>query len=158
MCEYCGCQSLDVIAELTAEHDRLRDLGRELGRAAHAEDANTARTISQMMRDVLGPHTLVEEGGLFPAMRADFTEQIDALTGEHRVIDSMLAELDSPRPAAGWSARAHVALNLLFEHILKEQDGVFPASLTTLRAHDWATVAEVRRQAGSPPAIFTDTA
>ncbi len=108
MCEYCGCQSLDAIAELTAEHDRLRELGRELGRAAQAEDASIARTISQTMRDVLGPHTVVEEGGLFPAMRADFPELIDALTGEHHVIDSMLAELDSPQPAADWPAnQAH---------------------------------------------------
>ncbi|MFI6586102.1 hypothetical protein [Embleya sp. NPDC050493] len=26
MCEYCGCQSIDAIAELTAEHDSVVNL------------------------------------------------------------------------------------------------------------------------------------
>ena len=145
MCEYCGCQSLSVIAELTAEHDRLRDLGRALAEAADAHDLTRARALSRAMRDVLGPHTAVEEGGLFPAMTGDFPDQIGALTGEHREIDSGL-DLDAAQD--GWPDRVHAVLATLFEHILKEQDGVFPASLTTLSARDWEDVAAVRRSAG----------
>lgn len=144
MCEYCGCQSLAAIAELTAEHDRLRDLGRDLARAADAGDLPGAQRISQTMRRVLAPHTAVEEDGLFPAMAGDFPDQIDALTGDHRDIDSALAELDADDVGADWPRRIHTALARLFEHILKEQDGVFPAALAALTARDWERVARSR--------------
>ena len=103
------------------------------------------------MRGVLAPHTAVEEGGLFPAMAGDFPDQIDALTGDHRDIDCALAELDAEHLGADWPLRVHTALGRLFEHILKEQDGVFPAALATLTARDWEAVARSRE-------AFTGTA
>ncbi|MFH8443044.1 hypothetical protein ACH4D3_17655 [Streptomyces sp. NPDC018026] len=83
MCEYCGCQSLTSIAELTREHDAV------------------------------------------VAMAAEFPD---------RLLD---------------------ALALLREHILKEQDGVFPAAPATLTTEQWEAVEAGRARAGSalpPPA------
>ncbi len=149
MCEYCGCQAIEVIADLTAEHDRLCELSRDLSDAARSADLRAARTLTDSMRAILGPHTAVEESGLFPALAGEFPEQIAVLTGEHRAIDAGLAELAEGAPATGWADRVLAALGQLFEHILKEQDGVFPAALAALSSHDWNGVAAVRSAAGS---------
>jgi hemerythrin-like domain-containing protein len=149
MCEYCGCQNIDVIADLTAEHDELRELGHALSKAADAGDLDAARPLAAAMRDLLGPHTAVEEGGLFPAMAGEYGAQLDGLTREHRSIDAALTELAAGSPGAEWRASTRRALADLFDHILKEQDGVFPAALATLGTHDWEATAAVRRSVGS---------
>lgn len=149
MCEYCGCDQIEAIAELTAEHDRLRELGRLLAAAAHADDVAGARAAAGQMRAVLRPHTEVEEVALFPAMAVEYPDQIAALTGEHRELERVLAALAGDPLPADWAVQANAAVEDLFEHILKEQDGVFPASVTTLGAHDWDAVDDVRRRVGS---------
>ncbi|MFC8419811.1 hemerythrin domain-containing protein [Streptomyces sp. NPDC057236] len=150
MCEYCGCQALETIDELTREHERVvtlisrvRDARRD---GAIARMAELAREITS----VLGPHTQVEEHGLFPAMAAEFPEQIAGLEAEHRRIESVLAEADGPfLTDPGWPDRLIDTLDLLREHILKEQDGVFPAALATLGTEDWEAVEKARAEAGS---------
>jgi hemerythrin-like domain-containing protein len=149
MCEYCGCQDIEQIADLTAEHDRLRELGRGLAGAARADDIDTARGFAREMRDVFAPHVAVEEQGLFPVMAAEFPEQIEALGIEHKTMDDALsAIIDGPLPD-DWHVLASDAVHELFEHILKEQDGVFPASVTTLEPHDWDALDEIRARVGS---------
>ncbi|WP_217145804.1 hemerythrin domain-containing protein [Streptomyces sp. AC627_RSS907] len=150
MCEYCGCQALETIDELTQEHERVvtlisrvRDARRD---GAIARMAELAREITS----VLGPHTQVEEHGLFPAMAAEFPEQIARLEAEHRRIESVLAEADGPfLTDPGWPDRLIDTLDLLREHILKEQDGVFPAALAILGTEDWEAVEKARAEAGS---------
>lgn len=155
MCEYCGCQEVEVIAELTAEHDRLRELGRELYAAARADELVRARELATAMRAVLRPHTAVEEAGLFRAMAGDFGDHVATLAVEHRVIDHVLAELADGLPVApGWPGRVAAALRQLLEHILKEQDGLFPAALATLSADEWAEIEEVRRIVGTELSVL----
>jgi hemerythrin-like domain-containing protein len=150
MCEYCGCQQNDVIAELTAEHERLRELARDLTVAADAEDRPAAGRLATQMRTVLGSHTEVEEAALFPALEADFGDHLARLVAEHRDIDVVLSELVSGQPQPGWPLRTQLALAHLFDHILKEQDGVFPAALATLTSADWDAVALARDHAHNP--------
>jgi hemerythrin-like domain-containing protein len=152
MCEYCGCQSLTAIDELTREHDYVVNLIGEV-RAAHAA-ADTPRmaAVARRIAAVLGPHTEVEEDGLFPALADDFPDHVAALRAEHRRIEAVLTEAalaEAGTADAGWPARLVEVLDLLREHILKEQDGVFPAALTTLRGPDWAAVEAVRARVGS---------
>ncbi|MCT7352024.1 hemerythrin domain-containing protein [Streptomyces sp. 15-116A] len=150
MCEYCGCQALETIDELTQEHDRVvtlisqvRDARRD---GAIARMAELAREITS----VLGPHTRVEEHGLFPALAGDFPEQIAALEDEHRRIEAVLAEADGPfLTDPTWPDRLIETLALLREHILKEQDGVFPAALANLDTEQWEAVEKARAEAGS---------
>ena len=150
MCEYCGCQQLDVVAELTAEHDRLRELGRDLAAAANAHDLLAARPLAMEMSSVLGPHTRVEELGLFPALHTDFGDQLDDLVDEHRSIEGALADLIGDAPSAAWPHRTLLTLAHLFDHILKEQDGVFPAALATLSASEWESISVVRNRVHAP--------
>ena len=147
MCEYCGCQSLTAIDELTREHDHVVNLIGEV-RAAHAAgDTPGMAAVAGRIAAVLGPHTEVEEDGLFPALADDFPDHVAALKAEHRRIEGVLAE--AATADAGWPDRLIEVLDVLREHILKEQDGVFPAALTTLRGPDWAAVEAVRARVGS---------
>lgn len=151
MCEYCGCQDVPAIAELTTEHDRLRELGRDLQKAAAADNFPTARAAADAMRAVLGPHTEVEELGLFPRLSDEFPDRMSALVDEHHSIDAVLVALsDTVTPPDGWRQQAHQVVAALFEHILQEQDGVFPAALATLDAAGWERLSAIRGQLAGP--------
>ncbi|MEU8817071.1 hemerythrin domain-containing protein [Actinoplanes sp. NPDC048796] len=142
MCEYCGCQSVTAIEELTREHDTVVAL---ISTVRTTTDPGRMAALSREIAAVLGPHTEVEEHGLFPLLAGDFPDQIHALESEHRHVEAVLAEAAHGTPTdPAWPHRLIVTLDLLRDHILKEQDGVFPAALTTLTGTDWDTVDKVR--------------
>jgi hemerythrin-like domain-containing protein len=152
VCEYCGCQAIASIAALTAEHDVVVNLIGTANAAVRAGDLSVAARQVGRILEVLEPHTAVEEQGLFPALAGDFPDHVGQLTGQHRTIESALVEAISPpegRPSADVEARLVRALYLLREHILAEQDGVFPAALAALGPDEWAAVEAVRSRVGS---------
>lgn len=150
MCEYCGCQDVPAIGELTREHERALDLIAEV-RAAHRDgDVERMACLSHRIAALLVPHIQAEERGLFSPLEAHLPDQMAQLRREHRSIDTVLEEtcaVGSWDPA--WAARLLGALDLLRWHILKEQDGVFPAALATLRTAEWDAIEDVREQVGS---------
>lgn len=150
MCEYCGCQSVTAIGELTREHDEVVNLI-SLVRDAH-RDGDTVRTaeLARRIAAVLEPHTEVEEHGLFPALADEFPEQLAALEDEHRRVEAVLGEAEAGTPSdPTWPDRLIGVLDLLRLHILKEQDGVFPAALAALSTEQWEAVEAVRARAGT---------
>ena len=155
MCDYCGCQDVPAIAALTSEHDQIREVAREASAAARAGDHRGAVVAAGRLLAALEPHTRIEEQGLFPAMAHEFGEHVGALTDQHRQLESALRALAAESaPLSGWQDRLTVALAELFEHILREQDGLFPASLSVLTARQWDTLDEVRaRVSGGPAAL-----
>ncbi|WP_230211140.1 hypothetical protein [Streptomyces kaniharaensis] len=67
----------------------------------------------------------------------------------HR-IEAVLGEATGTVPAdPTWPQRLLDVLGLLREHILKEQDGVFPAALAALSAAEWEAVEAVRERVGT---------
>jgi hypothetical protein len=61
----------------------------------------------------------------------------------------VLAEAASGVPAdPAWPDRLLDALAVLRAHILKEQDGVFPAALAFLSTEQWEAVEAVRARVG----------
>lgn len=150
MCEYCGCQAVPTIRDLTREHDLVVELiGEARSVARHAALPELAE-LSCRIAAILGPHTTVEEEGLFPALDLDFPGHIAILRDEHRQIEAVLDEARLGIPAdPAWPARLIAALGLLRQHILKEQDGIFPAALATLHPGDWDTAEAVRARVGS---------
>ena len=150
MCEYCGCQALTAIDDLTREHDMVVNLIGEV-RAAHAlTDTARMAELARQITSVLEPHTYVEERGLFPVLAADFPDQVTALQAEHRHIEAVLGEATGGAPAEpNWPARLVETLDLLREHILKEQNGVFPAALANLNPKDWDAIEAIRASVGT---------
>ena len=147
MCEYCGCQQIEALGELTREHEEIRELARE---AVDAGTADAAVAAVQQLLAALAPHNRVEEDGLFAAMAAQFPEHTDSLRAEHQEIgDLITAFLTDPADRTP----LYRALDMLFEHILREQDGLFPAALAYLGPAEWDEIDRVRarsRGAGFP--------
>ncbi|MEN3533588.1 hemerythrin domain-containing protein [Microbispora sp. ZYX-F-249] len=151
MCEYCGCQALATIDELTREHDVVVDLIGDARTAHTADDVDAMAAIARRIAVVLAPHTEVEEHGLFPAMAVEFPDHIAGLEAEHRLIEAVLGEAEHGTPTdPGWPLRLLDIMNLLRAHILKEQDGVFPAALACLSTAQWEAVEAVRARVGTP--------
>ena len=158
MCEYCGCQSLPAIETLTREHEAVVNLIGEVRAARRTGDMPRLAAVARRIAAVLAPHTAVEEGGLFPALVADFPERIAALEAEHRQIEAVLGEAAAGVPAdPSWPDRLMDALGTLREHILKEQDGVFPAALAGLDPEQWDAVDAVRARVGTALAAVPGT-
>ena len=149
MCEYCGCQDVTAIGDLTREHDEVVGLMGEV-RAAHAAgDIDGMAAVARRIAEILAPHTTVEEEGLFPLLAEDFPEQIAVLRAEHRHVEHVLEAAATGTPAdPDWPKALLDVLQDLRTHILKEQDGVFPAALTSLAGSDWDTVDAVRDRVG----------
>ena len=147
MCEYCGCQAVPAIALLTSEHDEIRAVAHDAGQASRSHDHHGALVAARKLLDLLEPHTVIEERGLFPAMAAEFGEHTASLAGDHRRIEDALGIIgSSAEPADGWTQRLDAALSELFEHILREQDGLFPAALSVLTPAQWDTLDAVRAE------------
>jgi len=161
MCEYCGCQQIATIAELTREHDavvtlvgrvqsalashRLKDGLRDGVKDGAAEGVGDVVTGCRQISALLAPHTVVEEEGLFAEMAQEFPDHIQSLRGEHREIEKVLGEAADGFPDdPTWPDRLLAVLHLLREHILKEQDGVFPAALIALDTDQWERIEAVR--------------
>jgi hemerythrin-like domain-containing protein len=151
MCEYCGCQQIAAIADLTREHDALvahmSIVRAHLSAGRHDAAAAGCRT----MVTILGPHTQVEEDGLFPLLAGEFPGHVQALRTEHTRIESVLLEAEYVTPTdPAWPERLLRTFSLLREHILKEQDGMFPAALIALDGDQWDQVDAARAHAGHP--------
>ncbi|NUT46182.1 MAG: hemerythrin domain-containing protein [Saccharothrix sp.] len=145
MCQYCGCQDVPAIDELTREHDDVVELIGEVRAARERGDVDAMAAVVRRIALVLGPHTVVEEQGLFPLLADEFPDHVANLVSEHRHVEAVLAEAGPGTPAdPTWPSRLTAALDLLREHILAEQDGVFPAALGRLDAEDWQAVQAVR--------------
>lgn len=145
MCQYCGCQAVAEIDRLTHEHDDVVAMIGEVRAARERGDVAAMAAVVRRMALVLGPHTVVEEQGLFPPLADEFPDHVANLVSEHRHIETVLTEAGAQVPSdPTWPTRLTAALELLREHILAEQDGVFPAALSRLDTDDWEAVQAVR--------------
>jgi hemerythrin-like domain-containing protein len=150
MCEYCGCQEIAVIGELTREHDAVVALISHIKSSIASQHLEDAAASCREVCVLLAPHSLVEEQGLFPEMNDEFPDHIAALICEHRQIEKTLDEATGGVPDdPSWPDRLLGALHMLREHILKEQDGVFPAALASLDSDQWERIEAVRAQFGA---------
>jgi hemerythrin HHE cation binding domain-containing protein len=152
VCEHCGCQVIPAIDELTREHEAVVNLIGEVRTADSAGDLAGTVAAARRIAVILVPHARVEEEGLFPALTGEFPDHIAALRAQRRQIEAVLAEAAERTPTdPAWPARLRQALTLPREHILAEQDGVFPAALAGLDPADWDAVEEARARVGGAP-------
>jgi hemerythrin-like domain-containing protein len=157
MCEYCGCQQIAVINELTREHDAVVGLISHIQTSVQDQRLEDVAKSCQQVLGILATHTVVEEDGLFPEMAEDFPDHIQVLRSEHREIEKVLGEATNGLPNdPTWPDRLLGVVFLLRQHILKEQDGVFPAALVALDADQWERIEGVRVEAVRAQALRTE--
>lgn len=128
---------MPLLRDYIAEHERSVDHGREAVRALDRGDVDQARVRLTAMSDELRSHWQGEENGLFAVMHTDelFAQHIDPLVAEHRELAALLETVDLSDPDD--QDRVREAVEELYEHIAKEEDGLFPAALTALDGADW---------------------
>jgi hypothetical protein len=137
MCHYCGCRDVPLLRDYIAEHERAINHGGGAVRALDAGEDDRARQLLAAMGDELRSHWQGEENGLFAVMGKDdlYAEHIAPLVREHRELEALLEAVDLSDPDD--RDRVRQAVFDLHEHIAKEEDGLFPASLTTLDGDEW---------------------
>ena len=149
MCNYCGCQDQALIRDYYAEHNASRDLAdaarrdMDVGRYAEARD-KVARLLTGLQS-----HWEGEEGGLFAVMvdryPDDFADYIRPLVEEHRQLAEFLRTLDVTD--AGHRQAFAEQVHELYEHMLREEDSLFPASVVTFDGADWTRAMDGWQQA-----------
>lgn len=154
MCDHCGCQEFPLIAELTEQHRDIKDAAGLLRRAVGYGDNEAARRLLEELTGLLAPHVAAEEEGLFAELRAEETIRgtVELLCAEHARLD---AELREPGPGEPDWTPVLRALDLLSEHIYKEEYGVFPAAVVLLPTAVWDRITPVRADA---PAVAPERA
>lgn len=137
MCHYCGCRQMPLIRDYIDEHERATNLAGEAVRAIDLEEYDRARRCIAALASELASHWEGEESGIFRVMRREpeFAEYISPLVREHRELAELLGTVDVA--VAADQQRIRVAVAELVEHISREEDGLFPASLTALTGRDW---------------------
>lgn len=137
MCHYCGCRDIPLIKEFIAEHERVTDAAGSAVRAVQRGDIDRARELVDGMARELDAHWRGEENGLFTVMREDpeYQDYIAVLAEEHTDHGARLRALDL-ETAEGRDGLVQI-VDELHRHISREEDGLFPASLTALSGDDW---------------------
>lgn len=135
MCNYCGCRSFPLIAQLSEEHEQIANAAGRLRRAITNREADPATALDELLA-LLKPHTSTEETGLFAELRAEgsLNEAVAKLCAEHDDIHGALGAVD--RAAPDWPA-VLAALGRLHRHIDNEEHGLFPASVIALPIDAW---------------------
>lgn len=144
MCDYCGCQDVGPIGELSREHEAIEDLAAALRRRLEAGQDGTSELVA--LQDALGIHLQREEVGLFAELTrlGECTAYLGRLADDHA---RARASLLSARQAG--SAEAPLLLAGLAElaaHIETEEHDFFPASRLLLDETAWSTVAAAHRR------------
>lgn len=144
MCSYCGCRSITVIGRLSEEHEHILNHAGELRAASRTGDADEVGRALDELAAHLDPHTGSEERGLFHVLRRnpDFTDHVDGLHAEHVGIDALVAEI-----RAGDVGAVDELVDALYEHIDKEENGLFPAAAIELGGPEWEEVVALTGQA-----------
>jgi iron-sulfur cluster repair protein YtfE (RIC family) len=137
MCHYCGCRQIPLIRDYIAEHDQVLDHGDRAMRAIDAGDLAEAAEQVRLMHAELRSHWEGEEKGVFAVLMGEelYREHIEPLVAEHRELDELLGRIDVHRGEDQALLREQVAE--LRVHISKEEDGIFPATLTELSGAEW---------------------
>lgn len=149
MCHYCGCREIPLIKDFIAEHERVTDLAGSMVRLLDIGDLDAARACFAELARELRLHWRGEEDGLFAVMSRDpeYRDYVRALEDEHRDMSLLLSTGDLADPR--YRAQVIDAVKELDQHIGKEENGLFPASLTALSGDQWNTAMEAWHTAHS---------
>jgi hypothetical protein len=88
------------------------------------------------------------------AREEQYADYVAPLIVEHRELAELLATVDVSDPVD--QERLQVAFEQLIEHISKEEDGLFPASVVTMSGAEWDASVAACAEAHPGEAMITD--
>ena len=135
MCDYCDCRAQPEVAALSADHERLLSMTAALRRSLAAGLPVDAHQLGELA-GLLLPHAEREEVGVFAALRDVGVEPdyVGRFEDDHRQIDEMLASAARVPSAVG------PLIELVEDHILREETDLFPAARQLLAPDQWDAV------------------
>ena len=150
MCDYCDCRSHPEIAALSQDHEVLLEHLAELDDARNADDAGRARGVMADLHDVLAPHGAREERGVFHQLRDTLGDPgyVGGFEQDHTRFHELLDGTND------WKAASAELIELLRDHILREESDLFPAAHQLLEPHQWGAIDAAHRVPtlqGGPP-------
>ena len=148
---------MPLIRDYVAEHERASDLGDHAIRAIDQGDHGAAGEFIEAMARELERHWKGEENGIFRVMAAreeQYADYVAPLIVEHHELAELLAAADVSDPAD--QQRLRVAFEQLTEHISKEEDGLFPASVVTMGGAEWDASVAAWSEAHPGEKMITD--
>lgn len=157
MCHYCGCRHVPLIRDYIAEHELVVELGRRALHEAGTRRLDEAAALVERMRRELASHWRGEERGVFTVMaEADdlYADYVVPLVDEHRELAAFLEEVDLT--VEEHRHRLAREMDDLLEHISREEDGLFPATLVTLSGPAWDRAIDAWHEAHPGRSMIAD--
>ena len=135
MCDYCDCRSHLEITALSADHEALLSVTAAMGESLAAGHPVSGHHVDEL-RGLLVPHAQREEVGLFAAMRDAGVDPhyVGWFEDDHQRIEGLLAT------AAHDCSAARLLIELVEDHILREETDMFPAARQLLDPDQWDAV------------------
>ena len=121
---------MDVLALLTADHNRVRGHFDRFKKAEEASDQATMADAAAKITEDLTVHTTVEEEIFYPWVRglsAEIADLVDEGMEEHHVAKILLEEIVGLTPGADeWVAKVKVLIENVEHHIEEEEKEMLP--------------------------------
>jgi len=156
MCQACRCRQIAIIDQLSREHEYVLTLVDKVRNPALGR-ADVREIVAEIQR-VLRPHTRVEEDGLFPALSAYVPQRVEALTAEHRALETQLAQLAEDAVSDdAWLRPLLTAMRVLCDHTASEREALFPVAMACLDPTQAAEIEQVRSMVGDPLETLTSS-
>lgn len=148
MCDYCDCRSHPEVAALSADHEVLLALLADLRGAIAAGDARRATIVLGALHGRLEHHAAREERGVFTQLReaAVAGDYVDEFERDHHHIHELLDDAGRGH----WQATAREVVELLGDHIAREESDLFPAAHQLLAPEQWDAVDNGSAEVSGP--------
>ena len=122
-------KSIDAIAILKADHDRVKKLFKEFERLHENESEEEAQQVAKQICNELTIHATVEEEIFYPEVRAaiDDAELIAEAEVEHATAKGLITQIVGMSPSDDKYAAKVIVLGEYINHHVKEEQGeMFP--------------------------------
>ena len=131
---------MDCISLLTADHNRVRGLFAQFGKAHDKDDAAAMAAVAKKIATELSVHTSIEEEIFYPwvhGLSDELADVVDEGIEEHHEVKVLLAEVAALEPEdPAWVAKLTVVIENVGHHAKEEETEMFPKLRSVTSAGD----------------------